>query len=177
MSIAKLRFKKGNYIKDISVDVIITESANASAQITSNPVEKGADYNDHVIIQPMTFSMTGVITDAATTAVDVATRITSADSYTAVTSPSKDSWQDLLSLHASAQPFDLVQNLKTYKNVIFVSISESQDKDTSRGLFFTATFQVLNLVGDSAVETQIYKDTSTADKSIPQKEGGNKQAL
>ena len=43
MGIAQLIFSKGNFIGEIELDVIVSESAQSSATITSNHVENGAD--------------------------------------------------------------------------------------------------------------------------------------
>ena len=40
--------------------VVVTESVQRSSKVTSNPVEKGSDINDHVINDPVVFSITGV---------------------------------------------------------------------------------------------------------------------
>ena len=57
MAIAQLFFKKGNFIGEIELDVIINESASASVRVTENPVEYGANVNDHIITEPMAFTM------------------------------------------------------------------------------------------------------------------------
>lgn len=179
MAITQLFFQKGNFINTIQLDVIIEESASATAVITSNPVEQGADINDHVIVQPMTFSMVGVVSDLK---IGVASRVgliqeatISGTSYTQLTRPSKDAWADLLALHANKLPFTLVQNLKEYENALMETLFERQDKDTSKGLFFTATFKILNLVGENAVNVQQYNESDTADRSTPNVRGGLKQ--
>ena len=43
--------------------VVVTESVQRSSKVTSNPVEKGSDINDHVINYPVGFSITGVFLD------------------------------------------------------------------------------------------------------------------
>lgn len=40
--------------------VVITESVQRSSKVTSNPVETGADINDHVVNDPIKFTITGV---------------------------------------------------------------------------------------------------------------------
>ncbi len=40
--------------------VVITESVQRSSKVTSNPVETGADINDHVVNDPVKFTITGV---------------------------------------------------------------------------------------------------------------------
>lgn len=177
MALAQLFFKKGNYIADIELDVIIEESAAASAKVTTNPVEKGADVNDHIIVEPMVFTMTGVVSDSKVNVLDNLDVLANPGTYTGKNTPSKDAWQDLLELHANRTPFKLTQNLRSYDNVVLVSLSESQNKDTSRGLFFTASFQVLNLVGQDALSVQQFNDSDIADMTMPNVVGGLKQIV
>lgn len=40
--------------------VIVTESVQRTSTVTSNPVEQGADINDHVVNSPVKFTITGV---------------------------------------------------------------------------------------------------------------------
>lgn len=40
--------------------VVINESVQRSSKVTSNPVENGADINDHVVNDPVKFTITGV---------------------------------------------------------------------------------------------------------------------
>ena len=69
MGFAQIFFKKGNYIGDIQLDIIIEEGASSSARVTKNPVENGADINDHIIIEPMKFTISGVVSNVSTTLV------------------------------------------------------------------------------------------------------------
>lgn len=41
--------------------VVVTESVQRSSKVTSNPVEQGADINDHVVSDPVKFTLTGVL--------------------------------------------------------------------------------------------------------------------
>lgn len=40
--------------------LIVTESVQRSSKVTSNPIESGADINDHVVLDPIKFTITGV---------------------------------------------------------------------------------------------------------------------
>ena len=178
MAIAQLFFKKGNFIGTIELDVVISEGASASARITKNPVESGADINDHIIIDPMTFQMQGVVSDTKVNFLDAIGQLSSIEAATSVftktNSPSKEAWDELLDLHSSKTPFDLVQNLKTYSNVVLLTLSEIQDKDSSNALFFSATFSELILVGGLQPTSDDFGDSLTSDQAIPATDGGQK---
>lgn len=171
MSISQLIFKKGNFIGEIELDVIVRESAKASAEVTSNPVENGADVNDHIIIKPMEFSMVGIVSD---TKVKTLGGINTLETFTKQTSPSKDAWEALLALQVSKTPITLVQNLKTYDNVFIQDIEESQDKDSSNSLNFTANLKEIIFVGSAVLSAAQFADQDIADQAIANIEGGLK---
>jgi hypothetical protein len=175
MTIAQIFFKKKNLISTIELDIIITEGAVATARVTSNPVENGADSNDHIIIDPMSFTTTGVVSDASSGTIDQFSRV--ADTFTKSTSRSADAWEDLLRMQAGKIPFTLVQGLRRYSNVILLSLSEQQDKDTANGLFFTATMKELILAGSGIVETDQFNEPSIAEKMVETVKGGLKQLV
>jgi len=168
MGIAQLIVKKGNYINKIQLDIIITEGASTSSRVTSNPVEFGANINDHVIIEPMTFTVSGVVSN-------VSSNISDTLSGGLGLIKSKLAWEDLLKLQIDRTPFKLVQGLKEYPNVVIISLSEQQDKDTSNGLFFEATMKELIYVGSQVVSADQFLDSDISDSMIPAITGGLKQ--
>lgn len=167
MAITQLLFGAGNFLGDVEFDVVVSEGASASARLTKNPVENGADMNDHIIIDPMTYTVTGVATD---------TRSNILDSPSAAFGQRKSEaiWGELLQLMIDKTPFTLVQGLKSYDNVVLTSLSESQDKDTSNGLFFTAGLSEVILVGTGAPPTTTFSDKDTSDSMVPATDGGLK---
>lgn len=174
MAVAQLFFREPNLIGNIELDVIITESAQSSARITRNPVQSGSDINDHMIIDPMTFSMQGVVSNASISATDTAQSVISLISSGGQTRD-KITWDQLLELQASRIPFTLFQNLRSYDNVVIQSLREAQDKDTSNGLFFVADMVALNIVGVAVITADQFEDQDTADGMLPATEGGLKQ--
>jgi len=178
MGIAQLIFRKGNFLGEIELDVIVSESAQASATITANPVENGADVNDHIIINPMTFSMTGVVSDSKVAilgGINTIEQIASGNAFTKEDTPSKEAWELLLELQAERIPFTLITNLREYENVVIENLSTSQDKDTSNALIFTANMKEIIFVGSQALTAEQFDNQNTADKAVPNVDGGLKQ--
>jgi len=173
MSIAQLFFKKGNFISTIELDIIITEGATATARLTENPVENGANVNDHIIIEPMTFIVEGVVSNASTSFIGQITK--NQNVFNNNISKSKEIWDQLLELQVDRTPFTLVQNLRRYDNVVILSLTENQNKDTSNGLFFTATLKELIFVGSQIVTSDQFNDSNISDKMVPATAGGLKQ--
>ena len=168
MSISQLIFKKGNFIGEIQLDVIVSESAKTNTTITSNPVENGADVNDHIIINPMTFSMSGIVSDTKVSL------ISTIAAFTKESSPSIEAWDALLELQASRIPFTLITNLKAYDNVVIENLAETQDKETSNSLHFTANLKEFIFVGSQVLTAEQFNEQSVADQTTPNVEGGLK---
>jgi len=177
MSVSQLIFKKGNFIGEIELDIIVSESTNTSSTITSNPVENGSNVNDNIVINPMTFSISGIVSDSKVLPLGGLTglgQIISGNAFTKQSTPSKEAWEELLDLQASRTPFTLVTNLKAYDNVVIENLATSQDKDTSNSLHFTANLREIIFVGSQVLTAEQFNDQDTADKTIPNVEGGLK---
>ena len=173
MTIAKLFFTKGNFISTVELDIIISEGAVATARLTENPVENGANTNDHIIIEPMTFTTEGVVSNISSGFIGQFTTLI--NRFSGNDSKAKDAWEALLELQVSRVPFTLVQGLKEYRNVVILSLAENQDKDTANGLFFTATMKELIFVGAEVITSDQFNDSDIADKMLPKTSGGLKQ--
>ncbi len=167
MAITQLLFREGNFLAGVEFDVTVSEGASASARLTKNPVENGADMNDHIIIDPMTYTMTGVASNTRSSVIDSPT-------VAFVEKKSEALWNDLLQLMVDKIPFTLVQGLKSYDNVVLTSLTEQQDKDTSNGLFFTAGLSEVILVGTGGPPTTTFIDQDTSDNMVPSTDGGLK---
>lgn len=173
MAFAQLLFRKGNFISTIELDIIINESATATARVTENPVENGANVNDHIIIEPMTFTTQGVVSNISSSFIGQFTQLPTI--FNQDNSKAIEAWDALLLLQAERIPFDLVQGLKTYNNVVILSLNENQDKDTSNGLFFTAVMKEFIFVGAQIIEPEQFNEENTSDQMVPSVPGGLKQ--
>lgn len=171
MGIAQLIFKKGNFIGEIELDVIISETTNTSSTITSNPVENGSDVNDNIIMNPMTFSISGIVSD---TKVSPFGGLNTLSSFASDSTPSRDAWEDLLELQADRTPFTLITNLKAYDNIVIEGLNTTQDKETSKALYFTANLREIIFVGSQVLTAEQFNDTNVADQTTPTTNGGLK---
>jgi len=172
MSIAQLFFRKGNYIEEIELDIIINESASSTVRVTENPVEFGANVNDHIIKEASTFTTVGVVSNISSSTIGQFKRVPTV--FSKGTSKAKEAWEALLELQANKTVFDLKQGLREYKNVTILTLTENQDKDTANGLFFTATMKEIIFVGAQIVTEEQFNDSNIADKTVPSVSGGLK---
>lgn len=174
MALSSIFTNKGNFIGEIEIDVIVSESATSTATITKNPVENGADINDHIIIEPMTFSITGVVSNSG---IGLFQNISALANLVSDKTKSQATWDDLLKLQSDREPFTLVQGLKTYDNVVIQSLTETQDKTTAGSLSFTATLVEINLVGTVAPPNIEFGSQETSDQMTPATDGGLRQVV
>ena len=128
--------------------------------------------NDHIITEPMTFTVSGVVSNISSNKIGQFLRVPSI--FSKNTSKSKEAWEELLELQINKTPFTLVQGLKEYRNVVILSLTESQDKDTSKGLFFTATMKEIIFAGAEIITEEQFNNTNIADKMVPAISGGLK---
>ena len=175
MGIAQLIRKKKNKIDTILLDVIIIEGATATARLTENPVEEGANVNDHIIVEPMTFYTEGIVSNISSNVVGQFTALKTA--LTQDLTKAQTAWDELLKLRRDRVTFTLVQGLASYENVVLLSLKQDTDKDTANGLFFTATYKELVFVGSTLVTDDQFGDDDTKDKSVPTVQGGQKQGV
>jgi hypothetical protein len=167
----QILFKKGNFIQNIEIDAFIVETASASATVTTNPVEKGADISDHIIINPITITVQGIVSNASSSLIRTIT------SFNTVTDKTRNqtTWDSLLELHASRKLFTLAQNLKAYDDVALTALNTVQDKNTSNALVFNATFTQINIVGTGTIEAATFTEEDIEDQASTQIQGGLKQ--
>lgn len=176
MSLVQLLTRKGNAIGSVEFDATIFESAKTNSKITSNPVEYGADVNDHIIIGPMEFYIEGLVSNAASGTISQVGA--AADQIAAqaglIRTKSERKWDELLELQASQAVFTLVQGLKSYPNVVIESLEARQDVDTANALPFTARMREFIFVGSSEFPIASYGTQDTADMATQTRQGGVK---
>lgn len=106
--------------------VVVTESIQRSSKVTSNPVERGADINDHVVTDPIKFTITG---------------ITIGDGQAAV-------------LRRMWQQKDLLEYIgrNRISNCVVTSYKSDTNAKNKNGTSFTLQLQVVNIVSSEYVE-------------------------
>lgn len=163
MSITQLFFAEETKIGSVTIDAVISESASSKATLTKNPVEKGADTTDHIRLEPMSFSATGIVSDTPVKLLGNLTNIFKNSGYRI----SQQTWDKLLILQAKREPFTLVQGLKSYDNIVIEELSYTQDVNTYNVLIFNCTMAEIVLVGQDEVNAQTVKEKDTYDRTSP----------
>ncbi|QJT82435.1 phage baseplate protein [Kosakonia sp. MUSA4] len=145
-----------NYIRNyqaIVFDAVTDTGVRRQADITSYPVESGAEVSDHVQIKNNTFKMSGIITetpirlerDLLYSAGVNGTRISQAITY-------------LDQIFDSRQPLTLVTEHKVFENVILSGIS--YDYKSEFAMQFDLEFEQIRLVSKAEVNVIATKTQS-----------------
>jgi len=186
MSFENLLIRTNRDIGGIILDAVISETTTSNVRVTRNPVELGADINDHAIIEPKEYSLEGVVTDSPLFGLGVVSNLgnnltqsgffgsSSEDSRTR----SQAAFDSLILLQESREPIDIQTGLKQYSNMLISNITVTQNKDTSRAIFFTAKLTEVIITSTEVIDFP--KDSLEAD--VTQQQGsspideGQKQA-
>lgn len=109
-------------IGPVKLDVVISEKHTSSIDITGNPIETGAEVNDHAYIKPKEVTLEIASSNASAT------------------------YEALIRFQESRVPFYLTTGLKIYKNMLVQSINATRDKTNSRILFGTIDLKEVIIV-------------------------------
>jgi hypothetical protein len=118
-------------IGGVFVDVVLREEHAAEMEIAEHPVERGAKISDHAWRKPYSVTLESVIDE---------TRAMS-------------SYEALLGVQKTAEPFDLMTGLKVYENMLVKRLTPTRDLDHARVLYFTADLQEVIIVSTQSGAT------------------------
>lgn len=144
-------YKDGYQLGDIQIDTVTEEAHESTVTATSQPVEFGVEPTDHVYANPHTVNIQGVVSDIAPGAFFDVGLIGLAAKFTkgltgAEQSRSQLTWSKLVEMQQKGEPIDLVTTLRTYPNMIIVSLSTSQNKDTASEIRFSASLRERKII-------------------------------
>lgn len=161
MSIINLFTKQAPTIAGYSFDAILEDSLEASVEWTTYPVETGVNVNDHRIIQPVTWSLTGAVSNNPlkvqltdflagglsnlTSNPYVASIAGLAAGFLAGSNETRSSTtlEFLINLMVAGEPFDVDAGDITLKNMVIARIGRVKDNSNEEGLIFVADLREL----------------------------------
>ena len=107
--------------------VVINESVQRTSKVTSNPVEQGSDINDHVVNDPIKFTITGVTING-------------------------DGQAALMRRMWNQKDILTYTGRNRISNCVITSLSTTIDAKNANGAKFTMQLQVVNLASSDYVE-------------------------
>lgn len=158
--------KEGNR-ELIVLDASVSETHVSTSKATRNPIEDGSDITDHVILDPDSLSIEGIVSDTPLSlkaaAVGIVAGIpstiiggTAGAVGTALTSfignrlisgssrRSKTAYKSLVDAQKNRTPLTIITGLQQYKNMILENLTVPRNSQNSKSLRFTAT--LINIV-------------------------------
>ena len=109
-------------IGPVVIDVVISEEAEASMEIPSHPVEKGAKISDHAWRLPTTLTMECINGDVTGT------------------------WQALTDLMAEAEPFDILNGFDLFESMMIERINPRRDVTLCQVISFSVELKEVVIV-------------------------------
>lgn len=151
---------------EIKIDTVIKETHASSLSLTKFAVEQGADMSDHYVVNPVVFSLSGVISDISSNefidfaltglakkAVDSVTGLFGDDKDTEETgTKSQLAWKQLKALQQSGDFITYTSNLEVYENMLMTNLTTSQDTTTSKAIYFDMTLEQVLIAELEVVE-------------------------
>lgn len=138
-------------IGGIIAEVTVYEEATDELEITSHPVETGAQITDHAFAQPSTVTIQVGWSDASDQA----------------QGDCRNVYNQLLALQKGRQPIDIVTGKRSYSNMLIRSLMTRTDQGLEHALLITAVCRQIILVSTSTTAVP-----SNDDQALPQKTGG-----
>jgi Dit-like tail protein len=125
-------------IKGFIIDCVRQETHSFDSDVTSHPVEKGADVTDHVRPRPITVTLECIVSNTPIEPV--------ASQRPAGGIPAEDAHAWLMGIRDDREPVTIETHRRAYENMVLTSLSEPLDAATGDGLVFSATFVQIELV-------------------------------
>jgi len=167
----------GTELGDISFDAVLNENITATSTITSNPIETGAEVNDHIFDNPKIYTMIGGVSNISFNPLD-------SDIFNAVSGLFGESadgagrkvtaWETLNRLKTIGEPFTVQSGLESIPNMVISGLEADNNASTYKSLVFTATLTqviIVNSVSVTFTDEQL-EDGSTQEQAAPNLDQG-----
>lgn len=140
--IVKTYFDTGK--EQLYFDAIFSTQHNTSINITSHPIQTGADISDHAYVEPNKLTFDIGMSDVMQSYLQ--------GQYSDNSSRSVSAYKKLRELQSQRLPITIVTKLGTYKNMMIETISSTDDNKTTYGLRATITLKQIFVVNVATVK-------------------------
>jgi len=144
-------------IGDLLFDAILKTDHSSKVTATSHPIESGASISDHAFVEPVEISIELAVSDSERN------RGTFGSGNRSV-----KAFQELIELQTSRKLITVVTRLKTYHNMLILSVSAPDDYTTMNAFRAVVILREIPVVSTSRVSvtarassTQVQKTGST----------------
>lgn len=129
------------------VDVAVREEHTFSSRVTSNPVEDGSDFTDHILNDPEFVRVEGIVSDTPLSKM--------AGLRTSGIKPSEDALVTFLVIRENKEPVTIETSLQIYQNMVLENLTIPRSAQQGGALFFSATFKKAVLVTNNKTTTKV----------------------
>jgi hypothetical protein len=129
-------------INGYPIDVAMSEEHSFPGEVTKRPVEQGVEFTDHIRDLPPVIKIEGIVSNLPTG------EIASDATRTGVPLPSAEAIAKLRELKAARKPVTIETSLGRYESMAFVELVVPRDAARSEALFFSATFERIEVVAN-----------------------------
>ncbi len=126
----------------VTFDTMVSEEHVYSSRVTYFPVENGTIVSDHIINQPETVNLSGLVSDTPL-------------NIFATFNRSVAVFNTLVQLHQRREVFDVVTGIKVYRNMAITSLDVPRTIRTGQTLTFNISLQ--KIVFDNTI--QVFSET------------------
>ena len=159
MSLINLLVKRGPQLGSLQFDAVLSDDLDASVDIVQYPVETGTPIADHIIYQPIRYTMTGAVSNnplkvSITDFTGALTNLVDDNPFIAAGAGLFAGWlsgsnetrssttlNTLLDFMYSGQVFTVDTGEITLNNMVIQRIGRSKDPGNENGLIFVAELQ------------------------------------
>jgi len=143
-------------IGGFSATITVEEISTDDLEITQHPVQQGANITDHAYMKPAQIAVKIVFNDED--------------------APLAETYTKLLQLQSSRIPFDVVTGKRQYKNMLFKSLSQTNDLATEKILSISAQMQEVFITNVQVVSVPERSKQANPGKTGATQSAGQKKA-
>lgn len=172
MSLINLLVKRGPQLGSLQFDAVLSDDLDASVDIVQYPIETGTPIADHIIYQPIRYTMTGAVSNnplkvSITDFTGVLTNLVDDNPFIAAGAGLFAGWlsgsnetrssttlNTLLDFMYSGQVFTVDTGEITLNNMVIQRIGRSKDPENENGLIFVAELQQIVTLDRVANDSQ-----------------------
>jgi hypothetical protein len=134
------------FFGDIAFDAVITESITASSTVTTNPVEFGAEINDHIYENPKVYNLQAGVSNTPLSPLGGDLFSGGMFGNSGGAGRRASAWEILNFLHELGEPFSVQSGLETIDNMVIVNLEAPNDAARSGSLIFNALLVKIKIV-------------------------------
>lgn len=158
--------KSPGIIGTVNLDCVFSENTSEDSDVTDYPIETGSYIQDNIYNRPITFSLSGFLTDTPIGYIQTIENLFDTTNQ----SLTQSAIDALETLKETRTPFTVVTGMRLYTNMVFTSFNFSRDTNNGRSANIDCTFKQLLFASYQTVQIpsdQVSNKVENADTQYP----------